>query len=71
LNTLYYTNFKFYRIKTEIIRRYLVWKFCLILASVLKLGRPRRRWEDNIKADLRKVGCGTIELINLAKDRDR
>jgi hypothetical protein len=34
------------------------------------LGRPRRRWEDNIKADLHEVGCGNIDWIELAKDRD-
>jgi hypothetical protein len=35
------------------------------------LGRPRRRWEDNIKIDLREVGWGGIDWINLAQDRDR
>jgi hypothetical protein len=35
------------------------------------LGRPRRRWEDNIKMDLREVGCGGMEWIELAQDRDR
>jgi hypothetical protein len=35
------------------------------------LGRPRRRWEDNIKMDLREVGCGGADWINLAQDRDR
>jgi hypothetical protein len=35
------------------------------------LGRPRRRWEDNIKMDLREVGCGGADLIDLAEDRDR
>jgi hypothetical protein len=35
------------------------------------LGRPRRRWEDNIKMDLQKVGYGGMELIELAQDRDR
>jgi hypothetical protein len=34
------------------------------------LGRPRRRWEDNIKADLKEVGCGGKESIELAQDRD-
>jgi hypothetical protein len=29
------------------------------------LGRPRRRWEDNIKADLPEVGCGYMDLIVL------
>ncbi|KAJ4446735.1 hypothetical protein ANN_13432 [Periplaneta americana] len=35
------------------------------------LGRPRRRWEDNIKMDLREVGYGDRDWINLAQDRDR
>jgi hypothetical protein len=34
------------------------------------LWRPRRRWEENIKADLREVGCGGMDWIELAKDRD-
>ena len=35
------------------------------------IGRPRRRWEDDIKMDLQKVGCGGIDWIDLAQDRDR
>ena len=35
------------------------------------LGRPRRRWEDNIKMDLQKVGCRGMDWIDLAQDRDR
>ena len=35
------------------------------------LGRPMRRWEDNIKMDLQKVGCGGMDWIELAQDRDR
>jgi hypothetical protein len=35
------------------------------------LGRPRRRWVDNIKIYLRKVGCGGRDWIDLAQDRDR
>ncbi|KAJ4443554.1 hypothetical protein ANN_05227 [Periplaneta americana] len=35
------------------------------------LGRPRRRWEDNIKMDLREVGYDDREWINLAQDRDQ
>ena len=35
------------------------------------LKRPRRRWEDNIKMDPREVGCGGIDWIELAEDRDR
>jgi hypothetical protein len=34
------------------------------------LGRPRRRWENNIKMDLQEVGCKSTELIELAQDRD-
>jgi hypothetical protein len=34
------------------------------------LGRTRRRWEDNIKMDLREVGWGGMDWINLAQDRD-
>ena len=35
------------------------------------LGRPRIRWEDNIKTDLQKVGSGGMDWIELAQDRDR
>ena len=35
------------------------------------LGRPRRRWVDNIRMDLQKVGCGYMDWIGLAQDRDR
>ena len=35
------------------------------------LGRPRRRWEDNIKMDFREVGGGGGDWIELAQDRDR
>ena len=35
------------------------------------LGRRRRRWEDNIKMDLQKVGCGGMEWIDLDQDRGR
>jgi hypothetical protein len=34
------------------------------------LGRPRCRWEDNIKMDLREVGFGDVDWIHLAQDRD-
>jgi hypothetical protein len=34
-------------------------------------GRPRRRWEDNIKAYIQEVGCGGMDWIELAQDRDR
>jgi len=34
------------------------------------LGRPRRRWEDNIKMDRKEVGCEGMDWIELAQDRD-
>ena len=35
------------------------------------LGRPRRRWADNIKMDLQQMGCGYMDWIGLAQDEDR
>ena len=35
------------------------------------LGRPRRRWVDNIRMDLQEVGCGYMDWIGLVKDRER
>jgi len=35
------------------------------------LGRPRRRWEDNVKMDLQEVGSGGIDWIEMVQDRDR
>ena len=34
------------------------------------LGRPRRRWEDNIKMDLQEVGGGRVDWMELSQDRD-
>jgi hypothetical protein len=34
-------------------------------------GGPRRRWEDNINMDLQEMGCGGMDWIELAQDRDR
>ena len=34
------------------------------------LGKPRRRWEDNIKMDLKEVGCGGMDWTDLAEDKD-
>jgi hypothetical protein len=48
---------------------------CRVLVGKLEgkkpLGRPRHGWEDNIKMDLQEVGCGGMEWIELAQDRDR
>jgi hypothetical protein len=35
------------------------------------LGRPRFRWENNIRMDLRKIGCEGVEWMHLAQDRDQ
>jgi hypothetical protein len=35
------------------------------------LGRPRRRWEDNVRMDLQEVRCGCEDWIGLAQDKDR
>ena len=35
------------------------------------LGRPKRRWVDNIRMDLQEVGCGYMDWIGQAQDRDR
>jgi hypothetical protein len=35
------------------------------------LGRPRRRWENNIKMAIQEVGCGGMDWIELTQDRDR
>ena len=35
------------------------------------LRRPRHRWEDKIKMDLQEIGCGCMDWIELAQDRDR
>jgi hypothetical protein len=43
----------------------------IVNGCVYNLGRPRCRWEDNIKADLQEVGCGGMDWIEPAKDRDR
>jgi hypothetical protein len=35
------------------------------------LGRPRRRWEDNVRMDLREIGWGGVDWIDLAQDTDQ
>jgi len=51
----------------EVHTGYLVGK----LEGKKQLGRPRRRWEDNIKMDLQEMGCGGLDWIELVQDRDR
>jgi hypothetical protein len=34
------------------------------------LGKPRRRWEDNLKMDLREIGFGNVDWIHWAQDRE-
>jgi len=47
--------------------RFLVWK----PEGRRPLGRPRRRWVDNIRMDFQEVGCGYMDWIGLVQDRDR
>jgi hypothetical protein len=42
-----------------------------VLMGKRPLGRPRRRWEDGIRMDLREIGWGSLGRIQLAQDRDR
>jgi len=42
-----------------------------ILEGKRPLGRPMRRWEDNVKIDLQEVGYGGMDWIELAQDMDR
>ena len=35
------------------------------------LGRPRPRWENNIKMDLQEMGCEVMDWVNVAEDKDR
>ena len=37
----------------------------------IPLGRPRLRWQDDIKTDLQEVGCAGMDWIDMAQDRDR
>jgi hypothetical protein len=41
------------------------------LDGMTPMGRPKCRWEDNIKADLQEVGCGGMDWIELDQERDR
>jgi len=44
---------------------------CSLMLIDLILGRPRRKWVDNIRMDLQEVGCGYMDWIGLVQDRDR
>ena len=55
------------RMGEERVYRVLLWK----PEGRRPLARPRRRWVDNIRMDLQEVGCGYMDWIGLAKDRDR
>ena len=53
------------------ILRFVYFLMLLYFSSKRPLGRPRRRWVDNIRTDLQEVGCGYMDWIGLAQDRDR
>ena len=44
---------------------------CEMVSFGFELRKPRRRWVDNIRMDLQEVGCGYMDCIGLAQDRDR
>jgi hypothetical protein len=48
-----------------------IWDTCGKARRKRPLGRPRRRWVDNIKLDLREIGSDGMDLINLAQDIDQ
>jgi hypothetical protein len=51
---------------------FLLWVLSSVNVIHLRLGRPRRRWEDNIKMDLQEMGWGGgMDWIDIAQDRDR
>jgi len=45
--------------------------WCGNLRGKTPLGRPRRRWEDNIEMELQKEGCGSLDSFELTYDMDR
>ena len=67
LRYVVYTRYLYIYVNQWGVYRILVGK----LEGKKPLGRPRRRWEDNIKMDLRNVGCGGMDWIELTQDRDR
>jgi hypothetical protein len=46
-------------------------QFCLESHGNRQLGRPRRKWEGNIKTDLTEIGSKSVDWIHLPQDRDR
>jgi hypothetical protein len=48
-----------------------IWFFVGKPEGKKQLGRPRRRWEDDIKMDVWEVGCGGVDWFELAQDRER
>jgi hypothetical protein len=59
----------FVSILTSEVNRDIGIKYKLSLCNTVLLGRPRRRWEDNIKMDLQELRCGGKDWIELVQDR--
>jgi hypothetical protein len=58
------------RLSAALQRHVIIMHFNIVLLQMPKLGRPRRRGEDNIKMDLREIGWGGMDCIDLAQDGD-
>jgi len=82
LNDLYFSPYIVRVIKSRRMRwaghvarmgkeRGVYWVFVGIPDGKRPLGRSRRRWVDNIRMDLQELGCGYMDWIRLAQDRDR
>ena len=70
-DTRCYIKIKIYRTIILPVVLYGCETWSLTLREERKLGRPRHRWLDNIRMDLQEVGCGYMDWIGLAQDRDR
>ena len=67
----YYCHYhQLFSINVMLVLFFVIFLFKLICTKY-NAGRPRRRWVDNIRMDLQEVGCGYMDWIGVAQDRDR
>jgi hypothetical protein len=61
-------------VNSATVRHSLLYTLCYTIyaynAYLKPIGKPMRRWEDDIKMDLQEVGCGGLDWIEQAQDRD-